>query len=50
MAVCKRRKSDASQMLSEAITRLTIGIDTPAIYRALLETNAFGSKIIMDGF
>ena len=50
MAVCKRRTSDANQMLSGAITGLIIGIDTPAIFRALVEANAFGSKIITDRF
>jgi L-ribulokinase len=45
-----RRTPDANQMLTGAITRITLGTDAPAIFRSLVEATAFGSKKIVDRF
>jgi len=45
-----RRTPDANQMLTGAITGLTLGTDAPAVFRALIEATAFGSKSIVDRF
>ncbi len=45
-----RRTPDANQELTGAITGLTLGTNAPAIFRALVEATAFGSKKIVDRF
>ncbi|MDR0896207.1 MAG: ribulokinase [Prevotellaceae bacterium] len=45
-----RRTPDANQLLTGAITGLTLGSTAPAIYRALVEATAFGSRAIVDRF
>lgn len=45
-----RRTPYANQMLTGAITGLTLGSDAPAIFRALIEATAFGSKSIVERF
>ena len=45
-----RRTPDANEALKGAITGLTLGSDTPRIFRALVEATAFGSKLINDRF
>jgi L-ribulokinase len=45
-----RRTPDANQLLTGAITGITLGTDAPAIFRALVEATAFGSKKIVDRF
>jgi len=43
-----RRTPDADQRLRGAIAGLHLGSDAPAVYRALVEATAYGSKAIMD--
>jgi L-ribulokinase len=45
-----RRTPDANQGLTGAIKGLNLGSDAPRIYRALVESTAFGAKKIVDRF
>lgn len=45
-----RRTPDANQMLTGAIAGISLGTTAPAIFRALVEATAFGSKKIIDRF
>ncbi len=45
-----RRSPYANQALKGAITGLTLGSSAPRIFRALIETTAFGAKKIVDRF
>lgn len=45
-----RRTPDASAAVSGAIAGLTLGTSAPAIFRALIEATAFGSKSIVERF
>ncbi|MCK5135814.1 MAG: ribulokinase [Bacteroidales bacterium] len=45
-----RRTPDANQNLKGAIMGLTLGSDAPRIFRALIESTAFGAKMIVDRF
>jgi L-ribulokinase len=45
-----RRTPDANQVLKGAFTRLDLGTDAPAMYRAVVEATCFGAKAIVDRF
>ncbi|MEN8203597.1 MAG: FGGY-family carbohydrate kinase, partial [Bacteroidota bacterium] len=45
-----RRTPDANQNLKGALMGLTLGSDAPRIFRALVESTAFGAKMIVDRF
>ena len=45
-----RRTPDANQSLKGAITGLSLGSDSPRIFKALVEATAFGSKMINERF
>jgi L-ribulokinase len=45
-----RRTPFANQNLTAAISGLTLGTDSPAFLRALLEATAFGARSIIDTF
>jgi L-ribulokinase len=43
-----RRTPDADQALTGAIAGISLGTDAPALYRALIESAAFGSRAIVE--
>ena len=43
-----RRTPDANQALTGAIAGLSLGVDAPSLYRALIESAAFGSRAIVE--
>ncbi|MDI9552063.1 MAG: ribulokinase [Bacteroidota bacterium] len=45
-----RRTPDANQLLQGTITGFTLATTAPMIYRALVESTAFGTKAIVDRF
>jgi len=45
-----RRTPDANHLLKGAITGLSLGSDAPAVFRALVEATAYGSRRIADRF
>jgi L-ribulokinase len=45
-----RRTPDANQLLKGGFTGLTLGTDTPGMFRALVEATCFGAKKIVDRF
>ncbi len=45
-----RRTPDSNPHVKAMLTGLTLGTSAPKIYRALVESTAFGSKAIMDRF
>ncbi len=45
-----RRTPDANEEVKGAITGITLGSDSPKIFKALVEATAFGSKAIVDRF
>jgi L-ribulokinase len=45
-----RRTPDANQSLKGAVMGLTLGSDAPRIFRALVESTAYGAKMIVDRF
>jgi L-ribulokinase len=43
-----RRTPDADQALTGALAGISLGTDAPAVYRALVESAAFGSRAIVE--
>jgi L-ribulokinase len=43
-----RRTPDADQSLTGALAGISLGTDAPAVYRALIEAAAFGSRAIVE--
>ena len=43
-----RRTPDADQALTGALAGISLGTDAPAVYRALIESAAFGSRAIVE--
>ena len=43
-----RRTPDADQALTGALAGISLGTDAPAVYRALIEAAAFGSRAIVE--
>ena len=45
-----RRTPDANQLLKGAVCGLTLGSDTPRVFRSLVEATCFGAKMIVERF
>lgn len=45
-----RRTPDANQMMTGAVTGMTLGTDAPKIFRAIVEATCFGAKAIVERF
>jgi L-ribulokinase len=45
-----RRTPDANQLLTGALTGITLGTDTVKLFRSIAESTCFGAKAIVDRF